>query len=90
MSETRDCIAHRINDATAIGDYVLGVGAGHQRDHEIPAAYRTETSHDAKLRADTERRTDTEMDIQHGSSRLDGYGRMYSCQRDGRILFREE
>jgi len=77
MIATRNCVVLWINPITAIGDYVLGVGAGHQRDHEIPAAYRTETSHDAKLRADTERRTDTSMDIQHGSHRLDGYGRMY-------------
>ena len=90
MNATCNRIDLWIGNVIAVGDNVLGVGAGHQRDHEIPAAYRTETSHDAKLRADTERRTDTSMDIQHGSHRLDRYGRMYSCQRDGRILFRKE
>ena len=77
MNATRNRIDLWIGNVIAIGDNVLGVGAGHQRNHEVSTAYHTETSHDAELRADTERCPDTEMDIQHGSHRLDGYGRMY-------------
>ena len=78
MNATRNRIDLWIGNVIAIGDNVLGIGAGHQRNHEVSTAYYTQTSNDAKLRADTERRTDTEMDIQYGSHRLDGYGRMHN------------